>query len=461
MKAYRGEQLLKAFTFDAANHMTAALQIKDGVENTARYTYDALGNRTGQDTYTRETDNPAPAIDHKAPQDPEQHIRYTLDLTRQYHNLLLTQDTATGKKQTFHWDANVAAIQETGQNSYYLQDDLGSPMLLTDEQGQIRESYAFDEYGQALRHTPEDQLQPFGYTGYQMETTSGLYFAQARRYDAAAGRFTSEDKIPGLTTLPHTMNRYTYCWNQPLEHVDLNGRFPLGVVKLIEKLMNYALGKYTELAENLSEIEENQIAEYTAAVYLVNRDGALGQGHAALLLVREDGQAEFYSYAGRVNLGAVTIGCEGYLSTHLDDDGNPATVSVEDFEREGGVFADRVDSKNKNIDKQDPYSNGVYIPITNDEGIAMHKMAMTIRYVPGRYNLWKHNCGQVAQIILRAGGKDFAATQFAWWNTRPNSVYDNIVEEIERGDRPGWRHGAIEDLRLSESFGENSCVGGE
>ena len=233
MKAYRGEQLLKAFTFDAANHMTAALQIKDGVENTARYTYDALGNRTGQDTYTRETGNPAPTIDHKAPQDPEQHIRYTLDLTRQYHNLLLTQDTATGKKQTFHWDANVAAIQETGQNSYYLQDDLGSPMLLTDEQGQIRESYAFDEYGQALRHTPEDQLQPFGYTGYQMETTSGLYFAQARRYDAAAGRFTSEDKIPGLTTLPHTMNRYTYCWNQPLEHVDLNGRFPWLIIPLI------------------------------------------------------------------------------------------------------------------------------------------------------------------------------------------------------------------------------------
>ena len=228
-----GEQLLKTFTFDAANHMTAALQIKDGVEKTAHYTYDALGNRTGQDTYTRETGNPAPAIDHKAPQDPEQHIRYTLDLTRQYHNLLLTQDAATGKKQTFHWDANVAAMQETGQNSYYLQDDLGSPMLLTDEQGQIRESYAFDEYGQALRHTPEDQLQPFGYTGYQMETTSGLYFAQARRYDAAAGRFTSEDKIPGLTTLPHTMNRYTYCWNQPLEHVDLNGRFPWLIIPLI------------------------------------------------------------------------------------------------------------------------------------------------------------------------------------------------------------------------------------
>lgn len=149
------------------------------------------------------------------------------------------------------------------------------------------------------------------------------------------------------------------------------------------------------------------------------------------------------------------------MSTHLDEDGNPATISVEDFAREGGVFADRVDSKNKNIDKQDPYSDWVYIPITNDEGIAMHKMAMIIRYVPGRYNLWKHNCGQVAQIILRAGEKDFAKTKFVWWNTRPNSVYDNIVEEIERGNRPGWRYGAIEDLMLSESVQDNSCAEGE
>ena len=96
-----GEQLLKAFTYDAANHMTAVLQIKDGVEKRVRYTYDALGNRTGQDIYTAKTGNPVPAINDKVPQDPEQHIRYTLDLTRQYHNLLLTEDSVTGKNRPF------------------------------------------------------------------------------------------------------------------------------------------------------------------------------------------------------------------------------------------------------------------------------------------------------------------------------------------------------------------------
>lgn len=117
----------------------------------------------------------------------------------------------------------MAAMEETGQTSYYLQDDLGSPMLLADEEGEIRESYAFDEFGQSLHHTPEGQLQPFGYTGYQMETAGGLYFAQARRYDARTGRFVSEDRIKGNAYIPMSINAYLYCRNQPLKYVDPSG----------------------------------------------------------------------------------------------------------------------------------------------------------------------------------------------------------------------------------------------
>ncbi|MBD5537829.1 MAG: hypothetical protein HDQ99_19695, partial [Lachnospiraceae bacterium] len=113
--------------------------------------------------------------------------------------------------------------EEAGHDSYYLQDDLGSPMLLADEEGEIRESYAFDEFGQSLYHSPEGQLQPFGYTGYQMEEAGGLYFAQARRYDAEAGRFVSEDKVKGNAYLPVTINAYLYCRNQPLKYVDPSG----------------------------------------------------------------------------------------------------------------------------------------------------------------------------------------------------------------------------------------------
>ena len=39
----RGEELLRAFTFDAANHMTSAIWYKDGVEY--NYRYDMAGNK--------------------------------------------------------------------------------------------------------------------------------------------------------------------------------------------------------------------------------------------------------------------------------------------------------------------------------------------------------------------------------------------------------------------------------
>lgn len=56
----RGEEQLKAFTFDAANRMRSAYEIKDGTGKRAEYTYNAFGNRIGQDIYGSEADNGIP-----------------------------------------------------------------------------------------------------------------------------------------------------------------------------------------------------------------------------------------------------------------------------------------------------------------------------------------------------------------------------------------------------------------
>lgn len=55
---------------------------------------------------------------------------------------------------------------------------------------------------------------------------SGLYYAQARYYAPQAARFTSEDLIKGSTSLPQSFNQYAYCWNQPINYVDLDGLWP-------------------------------------------------------------------------------------------------------------------------------------------------------------------------------------------------------------------------------------------
>ena len=47
------------------------------------------------------------------------------------------------------------------------------------------------------------------------------------------GRFISEDKIKGFTSMPCTLNQYSYCWNRPLDYVDLDGKFPWLIIPVV------------------------------------------------------------------------------------------------------------------------------------------------------------------------------------------------------------------------------------
>ena len=163
-----GEEVLRAYGFDAANQMNSSMGMTDGQIKKAVYQYHGLGHRMEQSVAAGDAA-------------PEQTIRYTLDLTRQYHNLL--QKTENNEEQTYFWDGNVTGMEEEGREHFYFQDDLGSPMRLADEAGRSEETYGFDEFGNDIRTAKDifkDSLQNFGFTGYQMDSAGGLYFAQAR-----------------------------------------------------------------------------------------------------------------------------------------------------------------------------------------------------------------------------------------------------------------------------------------
>jgi hypothetical protein len=40
------------------------------------------------------------------------------------------------------------------------------------------------------------------------------------------GRFVGQDLIGGFVEHPETLNRYSYCWNNSLQYVDYDGKFP-------------------------------------------------------------------------------------------------------------------------------------------------------------------------------------------------------------------------------------------
>ena len=220
-------EVINRYEYGPMNRLTSAVG-RNGAE--AEYFYNGLGLRTGKIESgipgTGVPGNGVPGSVNTGIEtglNPSRQIDYILDMTKSYHNLLQKKE---GRNiQTYLWDGNVAGMNEEDEASYYLQDDLGSPIRLLDAEGENRSLYGYDEFGNDLYRT-QGEMQPFGYTGYQRDLIADTYFAQAREYMPESGRFVSEDLVGGFIGNPRTINSYTYCWNSPLQFIDVDGNYP-------------------------------------------------------------------------------------------------------------------------------------------------------------------------------------------------------------------------------------------
>ena len=245
-----------AYVYGAINRLEEARNAQGDV---SRYLYNGIGRRVGKETgvlpaevMTPETygNNLDPVKKLESTNFvPTGKVEYVLDLTREYHNLL--QKCGDTGVQTYLWDGNVAGMLEegSGRESYYLQDELGSPIRLVDGEGSLQDSYGYDEFGQDL-YGNQGVIQPFGYTGYQHDQVSDTYFAQAREYRAGEGRFDGEDLIKGIIEMPFTLNSYGYCWGNPMLLVDLDGKKAQDEKKLLSDLTK-AVNEYINWGQEI------------------------------------------------------------------------------------------------------------------------------------------------------------------------------------------------------------------
>lgn len=103
------------------------------------------------------------------------------------------------------------------------QDELGSPIRLADKDGEVEESYGYDEFGQDL-YGNQGIVQPFGYTRYQADRITGTYYAQAREYMPLNGSFISKDQDRFYKIVMATSwNLYVYCSSDSLRFIDPQG----------------------------------------------------------------------------------------------------------------------------------------------------------------------------------------------------------------------------------------------
>ena len=270
----------KRYVYGAMNRLEEAV---DAAGKQARYQYNGLGHRVGK----QEGVLPKEKLEKLDPQrrvgmeiGNSRQITYTLDLTRQYYNLL--ERTEESQSQRYFWDGNVEAYEENGERNYYLQDELGSPLRLEDSFGTIKENYEYGVFGEDL-YQNQGKIQPFGYTGYQRDEVSGTYYAQAREYLAESGRFAGQDLIAGFLDMPFSMNRYSYCFNTPMLLVDLGGAWPSW--NDIRKGINKGINKLVDVTEKFVQSDIGKIITTVGIVAITTSCIVATGGAAATVLV--------------------------------------------------------------------------------------------------------------------------------------------------------------------------------
>jgi RHS repeat-associated protein len=103
---------------------------------------------------------------------------------------------------------------------WLLTDHLGTVKDIVNNSGLIVNHIVYDAYGNLVSQTNSMVSSRYLFTGREFDAETGLYFYRARYYDAALGRFLSEDPI-GMDS--GDVNFYRYLANNPVDSTDPTG----------------------------------------------------------------------------------------------------------------------------------------------------------------------------------------------------------------------------------------------
>jgi RHS repeat-associated protein len=186
------------YMWDARNRLTEINGYKpDCSVLTALFQYDAVNRRTGVTVNGITT----------------QYVYDGLDIIQEMQNGAITANYM----RTLNIDEPLMRLKADGTMRLYKTDALGSIIGLTDENGILKTTYAYEPFGK-VTITGEASDNPFQYTGRENDGT-GLYYYRARYYDPQMQRFISADPIG----LAGGVNLYAYVGNNPVNRIDPSG----------------------------------------------------------------------------------------------------------------------------------------------------------------------------------------------------------------------------------------------
>jgi len=199
----------------------------DGKLRSAAYGTDTIDLRydpQGSRIY-KETDNGSTTVKRK----------YIVDIVGDLPVILLELDPDSSnavKKTCLYANGQILAqydghfTDEPPYKYFTLHDRLGSVRLIIDTSGNVKNRYTYNPFGEKFSaETEENVTNNFLFTGQCYDSEIGQYYLRARMYDPAVMRFTARDPVFGQLQQPLTLHKYLYCGNDPMNRIDITGRW--------------------------------------------------------------------------------------------------------------------------------------------------------------------------------------------------------------------------------------------
>ena len=229
-----GNRLNRVDDAVTASTYGGGFEFKDGVKQANEYAYDANGN------LTKDLNKGITGISYNCLNLPNavtfsdgSTITYTYGADgtklRTVHKIGSATTTTdycgnvvyeNGVQKMLLTEEGYVNLTGTQQYHYYLKDHQGNNRVVINQSGTVEETNHYYPFGGVFASA--GSIQPYKYNGKEFDNKKGLnwYDYGARHYDAALGRFTTNDRFAEKY---YSMSPYQYGANNPVNNIDVNG----------------------------------------------------------------------------------------------------------------------------------------------------------------------------------------------------------------------------------------------
>ena len=230
----KGNRLNRVDDAVTASTYGGGFEFKDGVKQANEYAYDANGN------LTKDLNKGITGISYNCLNLPNavtfsdgSTITYTYGADgtklRTVHKIGSATTTTdycgnvvyeNGVQKMLLTEEGYVNLTGTQQYHYYLKDHQGNNRVVINQSGTVEETNHYYPFGGVFASA--GSIQPYKYNGKEFDNKKGLnwYDYGARHYDAALGRFTTNDRFAEKY---YSMSPYQYGANNPVNNIDVNG----------------------------------------------------------------------------------------------------------------------------------------------------------------------------------------------------------------------------------------------